>query len=121
MNLYSILLILVLSSCKGGGSDCQKLPLSFNSFDEAERQIKNSHFNLKNELNTKKSSWIRGAKYFSCDKQTGFFILETDKQDYLYQNLPLEVWTGFKNASSFGQYYNANIKNRYQYQLTKNK
>jgi hypothetical protein len=119
MKLFSILLIVFLSSC--GGTDCGKLPTSFNSFDEAVRQIENAHFNLKDDVNTSKSSWIRGAKYFSCDNQTGFFILETDKQDYLYQDLPLEIWTGFKNATSFGQYYNANIKHRYQFQLTKNK
>ncbi|MFN4299673.1 MAG: hypothetical protein ACK4EX_08100 [Thermaurantimonas sp.] len=29
--------------------------------------------------------------------------------------------TGFKNASSFGQYYNSNIKHRYQFHLTKDK
>jgi len=117
--LFILLLVVALSSC--GGSNCDKLPTYFNSYSEAEKQIQNSHFNLKEEVNTNKISWIRGAKYFSCDNKTGFFFLQTDREDYIYQNLPIEIWNGFKNASSFGSYYNANIKHRYQLQLTKSK
>ncbi|MFN6115154.1 MAG: KTSC domain-containing protein [Flavobacteriales bacterium] len=29
-------------------------------------------------------------------------------------DVPLNVWQGFKEASSFGTYYNANIKRRYR-------
>lgn len=60
IKLFSILLIIVFSSCSG--TDCGKLPTTFNSFDEAERQIENAHFNLKDDVNTSKSLWIRGAK-----------------------------------------------------------
>lgn len=119
--MRTLLFFITLLLCSCSGTDCNKLPATFSSFSEADKQIENSQFAFKDEVNTDKSSWIRGAKYFSCDNQTGFFIMTTDKQDYLYQNLPIDIWTGFKNASSFGQYYNSNIKHRYQLQLTKDK
>jgi hypothetical protein len=112
-------LLLFLCSCRG--TDCYKLSQTFSSYSEAEQQIQNAHFSLKDEVNTDKSSWIRGAKYFSCDNQTGFFFLQTDQEDYIYQNLPIAIWTGFKNASSFGHYYNENIKHRYQLKLIREK
>ena len=108
-----------LTSCSQ--TNCDKLPTSFISFAEAVKQIQNAHFNFKDEVNTSKSSWIEGAKYFSCDNKTGYFILITDKHDYLYQNLPIGIWTAFKNASSFGHYYVVNIKHRYQLQLLSEK
>jgi len=117
--IYLIFFIVLLSSCSS--NDCEKLPTAFTSFDEAVKQIENAHFNFKDNINTSKSSWIREAKYFSCDNKTGFFILKTDKEDYVYQNLPIEIWTGFKNATSFGSYYNRNIKHKYKLQLTSDK
>jgi hypothetical protein len=38
-------------------------------------------------------------------------------EDYVHKNLPLRVWEGFKKAKSFGSYYDALIKNRYQLDL----
>jgi len=100
------------------GVDCNHLPTTFSSYSEAARHVENAHFAFKDEVNTSKSSWIRGAKYFSCDAQFGFFMLTTNKQDYLYQDLPIDIWEGFKNASSFGHYYNSTIKSRYLLQVT---
>ncbi len=48
------------------------------------------------------SSWIEGASYNS---QTKVLIIETDKQDYTFKDVPTDVWEGFKNASSKGSYY----------------
>ncbi|MBA3649841.1 MAG: KTSC domain-containing protein [Chitinophagales bacterium] len=53
------------------------------------------------------------------DGNYGFFILQTDKDDFLYSSMPYSVWTEFKNAESFGKYYNENIKYHYIFQLTK--
>lgn len=99
-------------------NDCSELPNIFNSSNEAISLIENTEFEFTDEVNTSKSSWIRGAKYFSCDGQFGFFILTTDKKDYLYQDLPVGVWNGFKNSKSFGNFYNKKIKHRYPLKLT---
>jgi hypothetical protein len=94
--------------------DCSKIPASFKSYTEAEGLISHASFNYTDKVNMQKSSWIKGAKYYSCDNQSGFFILATDKEEYIYQNLPINVWKGFRSSSSFGSYYNRVIKHRYQ-------
>lgn len=102
-------------------NDCANLPKSFGSYDEAVRIIKETHFTFQDNVITASSSWIRGANYYSCDNQIGYFLLYTDKQDYIYKDLPIDVWNGFKTSSSFGSFYNQSIKNRYQLYLTEEK
>lgn len=77
-------------------------------------QIRSATFLIAEELNTDESSWVRGAEFHSCDGTTGFFILRTADRDYIHVDVPVAVWQGFKEASSFGSYYTANIKRRYR-------
>jgi len=96
---------------------CDKLPNSYSNYEEAIGIIENARFKQEEKVNTSKSSWIRGASYYSCDGVSGYFILETDSRKYIYSGLPVEVWQSFKEADSFGSYYNKSIKNRYQFKL----
>ncbi|MBG9378555.1 KTSC domain-containing protein [Panacibacter sp. DH6] len=98
---------------------CAGIPESFASYEQAKNLIVKTTFVYSDKVNTGKSSWIRGASFYSCDSVTGFFVLETDKQSYIHQHMPATVWSDFKNAASFGQFYNQHIKKQYQLQLTK--
>lgn len=118
MRNYIFYLLFCISLAARGQSDCNKLPNNFYSYSEAMSKIENTKFTLTDYVNTSNSSWIRGASYYSCDKKLGYFIIKTDKRNYIYKDLPLNIWNGFKNASSFGSYYERNIKNRYQLYLT---
>jgi hypothetical protein len=104
-------LVSVTISCQS--QPCTKLPSVFTSYNQAEQLISDATFKLKESANTSESSWVRSAKFYSCDGISGFFILGTDKKEYYHQNMPIEVWQGFKNATSFGSYYNQYIKNKY--------
>ena len=115
LRLFSLLLILFTFSCKS--QDCDTLPISFNSYKQATQTIPNTGFNYSDDVNTSQSSWIRTAKYYSCDEAYGFLILVTDKKDYIFQDVPLDIWKGFKNADSFGKYYNNYIRNMYQLKI----
>jgi hypothetical protein len=113
----SILLVIILLSeinyfCIG--QNCNNIPSSFNSYAEATQLVKSSNFKIKESVNTSKSSWIRGATYYSCDSKKGFLIIRTDDREYIHQNVPIETWNGFKNASSFGSFYNNYIKGNYR-------
>jgi hypothetical protein len=99
------------------GQDCNQMPSHFPSYDAATSFVKNAHFKFKDEVNTSKSSWIRSASFYSCDGRTGYFISGTDKQEYIHAGMPIKIWKEFKNADSFGSYYNKNIKHRYQFYL----
>lgn len=93
---------------------CSTLPHSFNSFDSAKEIVYSTHFNITDQINTTKSSWILSAKYFSCDKEKGFLLIRTGKNEYLHQDVPIDIWLKFKKARSYGKFYNNNIKSRYQ-------
>ncbi len=97
--------------------NCADLPRTFSSYEEAINQVRSRTFVIAEEQNTDESSWMRGAEFYSCDGVSGFFILHTDARAYIHADLPLEVWEGFKSATSFGTYYNANIKRRYRLAL----
>lgn len=108
--------LLFLVACSGT-TNCDQLPIRYSSYEEAVRTIETANFKVKESVNTSKSSWIRGAAYYSCHGTTGFLILKTDNHEYLHSEVPSGVWQGFKNAESFGSYYNQNIKHKYQFKL----
>lgn len=93
---------------------CQQLPESFISYDQAFEKIKKADFKIEDSVDCSVSSWIKEASFYSCDGEIGYFILKTKNgNEYLHKGLPLKVWNEFKNASSFGGYYNRQIKGKY--------
>jgi hypothetical protein len=121
MPIKHILVALLITVCFVAGSckiaNCDKLPKHFESYDKAISQIKSSHFNIAETVDTDKSSWITSASYYSCDGLSGFFILGTTTKEYVHSNLPVKVWEEFKKADSYGRYYDENIRHRYHFYL----
>ena len=100
------------------GQDCNNIPQTFTSPEQATQMVKSANFRIKERLDTQKSSWIRSAIYYSCDGKSGFFLLVTKAgREYLFQDMPINMWRGFKNAQSHGQFYNQHIRNRYQLKI----
>lgn len=99
-------------SCKG--QDCETLPKTYSSYSVALSSIKMASFNYTDSVNTSSSSWITDANYYSCDETKGFLIIETSKKNYIFKNVPIQVWHNFKDASSFGKFYNKYIRGKYQ-------
>ena len=61
-------------------------------------------------LDTSKSSFVRGAWY---DSGNNYIIINLNGTYYHYCGIPLRVWSAFSNASSFGSFYNVNIKGNF--------
>ena len=59
------------------------------------------------------NSTLITAEYFSCDNKTSFLIIETSKENFIFQNVPLETWEKFKKAESKDIFYFSQIKNYY--------
>ncbi|WP_099367302.1 KTSC domain-containing protein [Sphingobacterium sp. 1.A.4] len=98
--------------------NCNNIPNSFESYSEAKKVIENTKFQYTDRIDTHESSWISSASYYSCDGETGFFEMITNKgKNYLFEGMPLEVWKGFKNAKSKGTYYNTHIRDNYQLKI----
>jgi len=98
-------------------NDCDQLSQKFTSYDQAINLVRSSSFKISETVNTSRSSWIRGAEYYSCDGSTGYFIIETPNRIYIHADMPISVWQQFKNARSFGSFYDYNIKGRYRLYL----
>lgn len=105
--------------CSCSGQPCENLQENFISYNEAVNKIEKAKFNFVDKVNTSKSSWVTNARFYSCNKQDGYFILETSKKSYIFQGLPITIWNDFKNAESFGSYYNKFIRGRYRLILEK--
>lgn len=61
-------------------------------------------------IDTSRSSFVDSARY-SSNKQ--HLILELNGNNYEYCDVPEVVWDSFKKASSFGTFYNQQIKSNY--------
>jgi hypothetical protein len=95
--LFFVLLLFLFTSCNTQNCD----PINnkkFNSYYEAKQYVQTFDFQLSEEENLQRSSWMKKANYYSY---------------YIYRNVPMEVWQGFKNADSPGAFYNENIKGRF--------
>ncbi|MGI5841250.1 MAG: KTSC domain-containing protein [Patescibacteria group bacterium] len=62
------------------------------------------------KVHTSKSSFVNGVWY---DSQNKYMIINLNGKYYHYCGLPSSAWSSFKQASSFGTYYNSNIKGNY--------
>ncbi len=91
--------------------------VSFSTYSQAVKYVQSHSFKLTDEIDCNRSSWIRSAKYYSCDGETGFMIFTTDTYIYIHKELPIDIWDEWKEASSLGSFYNENIKHRYHMYL----
>lgn len=109
--IYICCALLILTACSKNG--CEFLPDEFSSFEEAERKIEATEFNVKEKIRTPESSWIYGASFYSCDGELGYVIIETDHGNYCHKDVPKEVWQSFKETQSTGKYYNEELRGNY--------
>lgn len=93
--------------------NCDNLPETYKSYQQASRYITNTIFKYKDSTD-KLSSWITEASYYSCDGYTGYFVFRTADRYYIHKDLPLVIWIDYKNSPSLGQYYNETIWGKYQ-------
>ena len=112
-----LLLFITFINFSCNAQDCNSLPSKFNSYNQAISTIERSSFKINESVNTSKSSWIRSAHYYSCNGQTGYFIIQEKNKIYIHAYLPISVWHQFKNANSFGSFYDHNIKGKYKLYL----
>jgi hypothetical protein len=114
MKMFLIQILLLVSLCSCQGQKCNDLPQEFESFYTAKIKILNTEFEVEDTFDTSRSSWIKSAHYYTCNRKTGFLIISTKTDSYIHQEVPLELWRKLKEASSIGSFYNMNILNNYQ-------
>lgn len=102
---------IIITSCSH--NNCSEINTNFTSYENAIELVRETDFSIEEKVNTE-SSWIDFIEYYSCDEASGYLILNTKKgKSYIHKNVPIQVWNEFKNADSFGRFYNQNIKGNY--------
>lgn len=102
---------IIITSCSH--NNCREINTNFTSYKNAIELVRETDFNIEEKVNTD-SSWIESIEYYSCDEAFGFLIVNTKKGgSYIHKNVPIQVWNDFKNANSFGRFYNQNLKGNY--------
>lgn len=104
-------IILTLNCCSA--QSCNDLPTQFNSYQQANKDIKSANFKIEENINTSRSTFVEGASYYSCDGKIGYLLINIRNTEYIHQNVPITLWKNFKQADSFGKFYNFNIKGNY--------
>jgi hypothetical protein len=115
MRKIIFIFFLFITSCSK--KNCSEINPNFTSYNNAIEVVQNSSFAIEEKVNTD-SSWIDSIEYYSCDEASGYLIVNTKKgKSYIHENVPIQVWNGFKNADSFGRFYNQNIKGNYYLEI----
>lgn len=96
---------------------CDNLSSRFSSYEQAVNAVKRSSFRFQDYRNMSSSGFIDYGKYYSCDNYKGFLILSLNRREYIYRSVPIQVWQNFKNANSFGNFYNYYIRKNANYRL----
>ena len=110
-----VFLVLIMVSCKK--DNCAEISSKFTSYEVSIETLQNSSFAIEEKINTD-SSWIDSIEYYSCDELTGYLIINTKKdKSYIHKNVPIQVWNEFKNAESYGRFYNQTIKGNYYLEI----
>jgi hypothetical protein len=94
--------VIFTSGCGSKGSNLVQIEYRSDKVD-----VSNSIFEYQN---TSKSSFVDGAWY---DSSNSYMIIKLNSKYYHYCGLPSNAWNAFTSASSYGTYYNSNIKGSY--------
>lgn len=113
--IMALLYLFLFVSCST--EPCEEIPSRFTTYKSAIEAIQSADFRIEEKLNTDRSSWIRSARYYSCNGIEGYALITTDKTTYVHTNVPYELWKSFNAANSFGRFYNSRLKEQYQLNL----
>lgn len=111
-----LVFILLFIGCKKS----IKIPNEFRSYQEAQYIVQSADLRIKEEAETvgkSTNNWIREAKYFANDKNSGYLIINMKGKDYIFDELPYSVWEEFKNADDLGKAFHQMIKGKYNLKL----
>ena len=112
-SLFASLLLLIFLSCKETAKD----NVNFSNYDNAIYYAETHQYRVDETTDTSDSEWITSAEYKSIDGNVGFLILGMNGKKYIFDDVPLEIWQGFKTAKDKGKYYHKNIKKRFNMNL----
>lgn len=107
------MLLILIISCK----ETAKETVSFKSYDDAIKYTESHSYKINETTDTSESEWITSAEYKSINGDNGFLILRMRGKEYIFDEVPLTVWEGFKDEEDKGKFYHRFIKGKYYMNL----
>lgn len=114
--LFPLLLFLTIQfvfySCKT--RNCNNIPDVFHSYEEAMKTIKNKSFELVDSVIVNNGSLIVSAKFYSCDRKTGYFFrTHYNGSEFFVSKVPISLWEEFKKSENKEFFYNDKINENF--------
>jgi hypothetical protein len=108
----SVLLLVIATSI---GSDASNEPEqsetpAFVSYSQAIDYVTHNPRFSCDEVDTSRSPFIRRARFCTDHSDHGYAILDATKAEYVYEGVPNAIWQQFRDAGSFGRFYDQNIR-----------
>ena len=87
-------------------------------FNRAVEDINMTSWGYTDSFEEFNSSFINGGSFFTNRYELGmassYLVLEMNRKQYIFKNVPYNIWTGLKASESKGEFYNYYIRGHYQ-------
>ncbi|MDZ7604268.1 MAG: KTSC domain-containing protein [Cyclobacteriaceae bacterium] len=113
--LIFFLLVIVNISLLAGSDNCAASSASWKSEKEAIDALEKADFHFSESFKNPSESWLISASFYSCDGQSGYLVIHSQKKDIIHSSVPMIVWQDLKNANSKGGFYNFYIRDKYAF------
>ncbi len=114
---YIIMFLLLGQSLCFAQQDCQVLKVVFKTEAEAIVQVEKSKFIYLDSLSGQFTDTLSDAKFYSCNKVSGFLILNVKGKKIIHGAIATRLWNNFKIAKSRDDFYNTYIRNNRYHQV----
>ena len=93
---------------------CSTIQEDWKSEKEAISYIESTIFLSSESLTPNEESWLTSAHFYTCNEETGYLIIKSNRKTFIHQEVPVGIWNSLKEAKTIGGYYNFYIKNNYK-------
>jgi hypothetical protein len=105
--------IILVTACKN--KECPKISTQVSVYQEVIKEIKSAEFRYIDSIKIDSSILLASASYYSCDKKIGYFIWRRPYGTEFYcMNMPIHVWTAFKESNNKEVFYETQISGRFK-------
>ena len=83
---------------ESSNSNCDSLAPYYQSIEQAHRVLFDHRFRLEESMETSRISGFRKVYFKSCDRVTGFLLIQVDEEWIIFRDVPAEVWNAYKSS-----------------------
>jgi hypothetical protein len=122
----SIWLVLIMLTCQSvfgqvehnyligpQSTDCDSLYVLSSPIDEAIENIERSTFRFQQQFKISRTYGVMNARYYSCDGEKGFLIINVDRKDFVYMDVPKSIWDNLITSPDINTFYVSEIEESY--------